>query len=427
MDRYFSVCAFAALAMSVFAGVEKPPRNAGTPAAASLPSDTALDGISFDVPRVWPCPDLTRDGLKAIWLEGEPLDGKPTRVFAYLALPEGACAARKVPGMVLAHGGAGTAYSRWALTWAKRGYAAIVVDNCGAVPLRAPGESKWIRTSAGGPAGWGRFDLAMKPPKEQWPYHAVGALVRAHSYLLSLPEVDAGCTGLTGVSWGGFLTMLTAAKDKRFKLAMPVYACGYYDEMERYTSFYKNDKGDKRCHDRWVELFDSKHYAARMDLPVCWFASSNDLAFPFDLLQRTLRLPKRRPYMAIRVRMPHSHGPAGENMPELFMFAESVFNRTQGLPLVGDPEVSGGSVRVKIDRRGHALKRVDLNWCADEPVRLDSRWETVVCPVPAGDVFSAPVPSGAARLYVNFVLDRETGEEFYPEALVSSYAGEVGR
>ena len=110
-----------------------------------------LDGISFSVPCVWPCPELSREGLKALWLEGEPYGGKPTRVFAYLALPAGASAEKKAPGMVLAHGGAGTAYASWALTWAKRGYAAIVVDNCGAIPLRAPGAKGWARSGTMSP------------------------------------------------------------------------------------------------------------------------------------------------------------------------------------------------------------------------------------------------------------------------------------
>jgi len=41
------------------------------------------------------------DVIKAIWIEIEPYQGRPTRVFAYYALPKGATAERKVPGMVL--------------------------------------------------------------------------------------------------------------------------------------------------------------------------------------------------------------------------------------------------------------------------------------------------------------------------------------
>ena len=222
--------------------------------------------------------------------------------------------------------------------------------------------------------------------------------------------------------------MLTAATDRRFKLAMPVYACGYYDEIGRYTKFYgRRSECDARAVARWDELFDSKHYAAQMDLPVFWFASSNDAAFPFDLLQRTLRLPRQRPSLAIRVRMVHSHGPAGENMPELFMFADNVLNGAPPLPVVGVPELSNGELWVRFDAKGRKLKRVDLNWCKAEPPLVDSRWETAQFPVPDDDVFRAKVPEGATRAYVNFVLDCQTGEERYPEALVSSRAVVIGK
>ena len=61
-----------------------------------------------------------KDGLlQQVYYEGEPLQGKPTRVFAYVALPENVD--KPVPGMVLIHGGGGKAFPQWATLWAKRG------------------------------------------------------------------------------------------------------------------------------------------------------------------------------------------------------------------------------------------------------------------------------------------------------------------
>src|SRR5205807_5613129 len=49
--------------------------------------------------------------LTSLYYEGEPWLGKPTRVFAYYArpadLPE-----KRVPAMLLLHGGGGTAYTQ---------------------------------------------------------------------------------------------------------------------------------------------------------------------------------------------------------------------------------------------------------------------------------------------------------------------------
>src|SRR5262245_48642853 len=46
-------------------------------------------------------------GVKAVWLAGPPYKGKPTRAFAYYGIPPDKTA---VPGMVLLHGGGGTAF-----------------------------------------------------------------------------------------------------------------------------------------------------------------------------------------------------------------------------------------------------------------------------------------------------------------------------
>ena len=73
-----------------------------------------------------------RKGLvQEVYYEGEPLDGKPTRIFAYYARPEGS---GPFPAMVLVHGGGGKAFAEWALHWAERGYAAIAIDLSGNGP-----------------------------------------------------------------------------------------------------------------------------------------------------------------------------------------------------------------------------------------------------------------------------------------------------
>lgn len=78
-------------------------------------------------PECWAVPERDDGPIRAILYEGLPYRGRPTRVFAYCALPEVVPAAG-VPGIVLAHGGGGTAFRDWAREWADRGYAAIAMD-----------------------------------------------------------------------------------------------------------------------------------------------------------------------------------------------------------------------------------------------------------------------------------------------------------
>jgi hypothetical protein len=90
--------------------------------------------------------------VKALYYEGAPYQGKPTRVFAYLGFPK-VSPGTQVPGIVLVHGGGGSAFEVWVRQWNARGYAAIVMDTCGCIPVGSYGN--WTRSRHGGPVGWG--------------------------------------------------------------------------------------------------------------------------------------------------------------------------------------------------------------------------------------------------------------------------------
>lgn len=62
-------------------------------------------------PQVYASGFPETNGVKSIFFDGEPYKGKPTRVFAYLAVPKVA-PGTKVPGIVLVHGGLGSAFRR---------------------------------------------------------------------------------------------------------------------------------------------------------------------------------------------------------------------------------------------------------------------------------------------------------------------------
>ena len=157
--------------------------------------DSPLAGVAFDlkrlslVPRTFPAEDIPAEGVKAIFFEGIPYQGKPTKVFAYYGMPE-VKEGTKVPGVVLIHGGGGTAFANWVKLWNDRGYAAIAMDLCGCLPVGTYG--KWERHPEGGPPGWdASFNQIDSPLEDQWQKHAVSAVALANSLLRSFPEVDA--------------------------------------------------------------------------------------------------------------------------------------------------------------------------------------------------------------------------------------------
>ena len=171
-------------------------------------------------PRMFDAPEHSEHDVKAVFYEGLPWKGKPTRVFAYYGIPK-TDGKTKVPAMVLVHGGGGSAYISWVRLWVSRGYAAIAMDTCGSISGR--GNNNHQRHEDGGPGGWGGFNQLDLPTEDQWTYHAVADVILAHSLIRSFPEVDADRIGLTGISWGGYLTCIVAGIDPRFAFAAPVY------------------------------------------------------------------------------------------------------------------------------------------------------------------------------------------------------------
>lgn len=167
-------------------------------------------------PKFAPAEEPKAKDVESILFDGVPFQKKPTKVFAYYSLPKNVKPGDKVPAMVLVHGGGGTAFDAWVRLWNSRGYAAIAPDLCGCVPIGSYG--KWQRHPAGGPPGWGGFNQIDWPAEDQWTWQAVANIMLAHSLLRSRPEIDATRIGLTGISWGGYLTSITSGVDPRLPL-----------------------------------------------------------------------------------------------------------------------------------------------------------------------------------------------------------------
>ncbi len=371
------------------------------PAAAAMWDMARLSAV----PPSWEAEGFSAEGVRALYFRGEPYHGAPTRVFAWIgmpAVPPGAT----VPAMVLVHGGGGTAFASWVRRWTARGYAAIAMDTCGALPRKAVHDGKegkeWERNPAGGPPGWGGFGQIDEARTDQWTYHAVAAAILAHSLLRAQPQVDPARIGLTGISWGGYLTCLIASSDARFRCAVPVYGCGFTNEHTFAPSVL--GLGEERAR-RWMQWWDPSSYLAQAAMPFCWITGSNDFAYTFNALQKSYRLPPGPRTLAIRLRMPHGHGDAGEAPPEVFAFADSVL--TGGAPLL---RISGQGRRgaaVWASYAGaRALAKAELNWTADRgpwPARV---WQAVPADTSAPGMVTATLPAGCSACYLNLFDDR---------------------
>ena len=102
---------------------------------------TGIDEIQFPT-RLWNTPVFERasqydrddQGAKAYFLQSVHENGEPTYVFAFVGIPDTATKEKPVPGVVLIHGGGGTAFPDWVKMWNDKGYAAIAIDTEGNIP-----------------------------------------------------------------------------------------------------------------------------------------------------------------------------------------------------------------------------------------------------------------------------------------------------
>ena len=345
--------------------------------------------------------------VQEVYYQGEPLDGKPTRIFAYYARP--ASGKGPFPGMLLVHGGGGTAFAEWAALWADRGYAALAMDLAGCGPERK-------RLPDGGPdQGHGQKFAPFSDQEvgRMWTYHAVAAAIRGHSLLASRDEVDGRRTGVTGISWGGYLTSIIAGVDHRFKVAVPVYGCGFLHENSAWVDILGKMAPDQRA--RWLGYFDPSSHLGRVKCPVLFVNGTNDFAYPLDSHRKSYRLVPGRVDLRIEVRMKHSHT-HGWAPREIGLFVDSVLTG-------GDPLARLGPVKTANEKASAEFQAVvpvvkgALHYTTDTGKWQERKWQTVDATI-TGTTVAAELPPGRPIAYYLSVTDGR-------EAMVSTEYAEL--
>jgi dienelactone hydrolase len=258
------------------------------------------------------------DNPKAIYFDALPCKGKNTRSYAWLGLPKKT--AGKVPGVVLVHGGGGTAYKEWVQHWNRNGFAAISIAVEGQTDRKVSKEGQkkaWEKHQWAGPSRVGVFGDSNKELKNQWMYHAVSQTILANSLLRSLAEVEDEQVGLMGVSWGGIISSIVLGIDQRFAFTIPVYGCGYLNEADNH---YKPALSNNNV---YLNGWDAGHRLSLATMPVLWLSWPGDKHFPMEILKKSYDQCGSENMVSLVPNMGHGHGPAWSR-PESYAFAKSV-------------------------------------------------------------------------------------------------------
>ncbi|WP_435896095.1 alpha/beta hydrolase family protein [Oceaniferula spumae] len=351
--------------------------------------------------------------LRAIYFDALDWKGKPTKVFAWLGLP--AKTEGKVPGIVLVHGGGGTAFKNWVQMWNDKGYAAISIAVEGQIDRRPKGERKegayWQRHKWPGPTRQGIYGDSNVPLKEQWMYHAVADTILANSLLRSLPEVDGSKVGLMGISWGGVITSTVIGIDQRFAFAIPTYGCGNLATVEnQYGRALGNNPTYKQVWDPMLRL-------NRATMPTLWFSWPGDKHFPMDKFAMNYGAVKG-PYMVSLIpKMGHGHGPPWKK-PDSYAFADSI---------VRDGKAWCRQTSVKRDGRTFSatfesskpLQTATLISTTDTGITGNREWIESSASLEKKDgkwIAQAELPKGSTAWFINVHSDKLTVSSDYQEA-----------
>jgi dienelactone hydrolase len=375
------------------------------------------DAVPWNLKKLFVAPSfewVKADGpIRALIYTGERYKGKPSKVFAYYASPSTIDATantgnRKYPGIVLIHGGGGTAYPKWVELWAKRGYAAIAMDLSGRRADKLDKKRTPVRMDNGGPElkGLAAFDIAgHKSISDDWPYHAVSNGILAHSLLLGFPEVDADRTAVTGISWGGYTTCIVASIDYRFKAAVPVYGCGFLHEDVMWQA--QLGKLGAENAGRWVRLYDPSTYLPKDEVPMFFVGGTNDQFFSLNSFMKSYKaIPQARKNIRLQVNMVHSHE-AGWAPKEIGWFVDSILgvNGEKPLPAIGEPRFKRKKVVSGLKQSTLPISAAWLNYYMPGKAGK-GEWATIPADTEDGHITAAMPPADAKLLFFDVTDNR---------------------
>lgn len=375
-----------------------------------VPSARLPENLPWDLAKLSEPPPFEwldeESPVRSLLFEGEFYHGRPTRVFAYYATPERAeepssVVSGKFPAVVLVHGGGGTAFREWVELWAGRGYAAIAMDLAGYRPLEGKNQharENRERLADGGPdqGDEEKFLRIDQPLEQQWQYHAVANVLRAHSLVRSFPEVDTSRTAVTGISWGGYLTCIVAGVDSRFRAAVPVYGCGYLYENSAWLDRLAGLSPEQR--QRWVDWWDPSRYLPAVSMPILFVNGTNDFAYPLDSYMKSFDAVPGSKQIRVTVNMPHGH-PQGWAPEEIGWFVDHHLRGEPGLPTLETPVIEAGRVRVTVESP-LPIGRAELHFTTETGPINQRTWQSRDAGIDGSTITTDAPPDDATAWFV---------------------------
>lgn len=327
-----------------------------------------------------------------------------SNVFVIFAKPE---KEGKYPGLLFLHGGGGFADETLAKVWAKAGYVVASPDLPGnADPKKVPYSTGPIRLTYDKSRWTANPDVTASST-----FDGPVAAVKTFYLLKSQPEVIANKIGVTGVSWGGYMTiMLCGLLGNEIRAAVTVWGAGFYD----YGSTFQTALGKMPENERelWLKHLDAGRYAVNIQCAMLFVSATNDKWFYPPCVMKTYDTVKSSKMILWAPNKSHyaDNVPGGSKSPKRrsMVGVESDFLdyhlKDEGKPF---PKVSIDSVK-KTDAglaitgnlaSADTVESVTL-WHAAPPADGDwpkVQWQELPCTHAKDGVLTATIPKEALK------------------------------
>jgi dienelactone hydrolase len=339
-----------------------------------------------------------------------------SEIFAAVATPK---TAGRHPGILVLHGGSGSAEVDKAIAWAQRGYVAVAPDLPGIADPKKLTETKgWWKDLK---YGEGRY-VAKPAASVSILCDAVLSATQSLYLLRAQPEVDTAKIGVVGISWGGYMTtMVCGLAGDQVRAGFAVYGCGFYELTSHGPTLAKMGEEERAS---WLKYLDSGRRAPGIKAAFFTAGAANDFFFWPPAVQATLdAIPGEKnhlfaPNVSHKVPLPggsvfpktkaKAETPTGSKANWLAMEVPYFDYYLKG---IGDPlpavmiEPSNEPSNVHCQIKAKVpIAKVEVYWSADGPDWTKRQWVAVPATRGEGDQWEARLPEEAATGATWFVV-----------------------
>jgi cephalosporin-C deacetylase-like acetyl esterase len=325
-------------------------------------------------------------------------------IYAIMAYPK---AAGVYPGILMYHGGGGTAEGLVSnlQTYAALGYVTMALDE--------PGIASIANSSPYSTGLW-KSVVPGEGPKlnvvggiqNSTLYDAIIGSIEAFNLLSSQPNVNVQKMAVTGSSWGGYLTTFTAGLlGSRVKAAYSTWGCGFYETGSFWSGFiaqmpshYKSD---------WLTYLDAGRRAKDITAPYFIDQATNDTYFWPEAVSATLNAITGTKNHVTMANLNHATLSSSAKMKQLYMnyYLKGVGSPFGTINVTSSDIQLDGSLKVNMNVSlpvGVSLSSVKLYYSLPTLTWQTRNWIEIQATLVSGNNYQAILPASLVNLEVNY-------------------------